>query len=98
MQAKLRLDLDDLAVDTFDTTRGEKSRGTVFGEQCTCQTACNCETAWSCPGNASCGCDSLGHTCQNSCVGTCGCYTWMTECQCAPTCGATACNEGPCCG
>ncbi|HEX2078668.1 MAG TPA: hypothetical protein VHG08_13190 [Longimicrobium sp.] len=52
---KLRLQLDDLRVDSFNTTAGETENGTVFGEQCTCHTACTCPgcpTCWvSCDGN-----------------------------------------------
>ena len=57
MRTKLKLNLDDLTVDSFDTTLTEKSKGTVFGEQCTCPTACTCP---GCP------------TCDASCNGTCG--------------------------
>ncbi len=35
---KLKLRLDDLQVDTFQTTPVQKEKGTVFGEQCTCYT------------------------------------------------------------
>lgn len=53
---KLKLHLDDLRVDTFDTTAVQQAKGTVFGEQCTCYTECTC------PGCA---------TCDESCNGTC---------------------------
>ena len=66
---KLQLRLDDLRVDTFDTTPVEKERGTVVGEQqCTCQTVC------SCPGCPTCDrtCNDADWTCGESCdVGTC---------------------------
>lgn len=69
---KLRLQLDELAVESFDTTRHGDEKGTVFGEQqCTCQTVC------SCPGCPTCdySCDDptcvdqtcYGYTCEGSC-------------------------------
>ena len=42
---KLKLKLDDLLVDTFQTMPVEKPKGTVFGEQCTCYTNCTCPAA-----------------------------------------------------
>ena len=53
---KLRLQLEDLRIDSFATTPVEKEKGTVFGEQCTCYTNCTCPR---CP------------TCYASCNGTC---------------------------
>jgi hypothetical protein len=103
MNAKLKLDLDDLAVDTFDTTRGEKSRGTVFGEQCTCWTYCGQNT---CPGCPTCDASCNG-TCYASCNGTCNCGTnntcgyscYDTDCGCLPpTCQQTNCGMEVCCG
>ena len=68
---KRKLSLDDLRVDTFETAPVQKQRGTVFGEQCTCQTVC------SCPGCPTCHvtCDDptcvdntcWGDTCEGSC-------------------------------
>lgn len=74
-----KLKLDDLAVESFDTTaNAEAERGTVHGEQqCTCQTVC------SCPGCPTCGWDSCMtncNTCQESCYGSC---IW----SCEETCG-----------
>lgn len=59
---KLKLRLDDLLVDTFQTAPSAKEKGTVFGEQCTCYTQCTCP---GCP------------TCEESCGGTCDieCFT-----------------------
>ena len=57
MRGKLMLNLEDLTVDSFDTTTPQKAKGTVFGEQCTCYTQCTCP---GCP------------TCYASCNGTCG--------------------------
>lgn len=77
-----KLKLDDLAVETFDTTAdpGEEG-GTVFGEQCTCPTNCTCPNCPTC-GWVSCQtncntCDATcggGNTCWDSCDGICGTY------------------------
>lgn len=77
---KLRLELDQLTVDSFDTAVSAARRGTVVGEeQCTCPSACasNC----TCPG-----CPTCDATCNGE---TCGGYTcdfsisrdpWYCEC------------------
>jgi hypothetical protein len=61
---KLRLDLQDLRVESFDpTVRAAGSRGTVFGRNETQQT--NCYTFYD-------GCNyTPGGTCYQSCVDTC---------------------------
>jgi hypothetical protein len=84
---KLKLRLDDLRIDSFDTTAPQKAKGTVFGEQCTCYTQCTCP---GCP------------TCDASCNGTCGytCQGTCNEATCAEgytclywgTCDNTGCN------
>jgi hypothetical protein len=80
---KLKLRLDDLQVDTFQTTVVQKEKGTVFGEQCTCHTQCTC------PGCPTCDATCNG-TCAASCNGTCnGCN------PSGATCGAT-CYEDTC--
>lgn len=71
---KLRLDLDQLTVDTFDTSTAAKEKGTVFGEQCTCNTVCTCP-----------GCPSCDATCPATCAYTCddwscGGSCFLTEC------------------
>ena len=73
MRTKLKLNLDQLAVDSFDTTRPAARAGTVFGEECTCQTACTCP---GCP------------TCYESCNGTCGdtCAYTCDDDTCAYSC------------
>jgi hypothetical protein len=79
MRGKLSLKLEDLTVDSFDTTVTQKAKGTVFGEQCTCYTNCTCPgcpTCYaSCNGEntcaASCNGTCAGDTCANSCYGTC---------------------------
>jgi hypothetical protein len=77
MQSKLKLNLDELSVESFDTTRTEQKKGTVFGEQCTCWTACGQNTCPGCP------------TCDNTCAGTCA-FT-CDDASCAGTCDAS-CN------
>jgi hypothetical protein len=95
VNAKLTLNVEDLAIESFHTTTPEPQKGTVFGEQCTCYTNCTCPGCPTC--DATCGttcantCDD--NTCAASCNGTCGgatcgdrCYTgepdtcWFTWC------------------
>jgi hypothetical protein len=68
---KLNLVLDDLRVESFDTTAPVRENGTVFGEQCTCYTQCTC------PGCPTCN----NITCPNTCAYTCDDNT------CPYTCG-----------
>ena len=110
---KLTLKLDDLRIDSFQTTPGERGKGTVFGEQCTCWTNCTCPGCPTC--DASCN-GTCGGTCDASCNGTCGdscgcdpgtgdCtwfgYTCDNSCQggwsCDPTCGGYITMVGPQC-
>ncbi|HZG43630.1 MAG TPA: hypothetical protein VEY93_11745 [Longimicrobium sp.] len=83
MRTKLKLNLDQLAVDSFDTTKPEAKTGTVFGEQCTCYTNCTCPGCPTC--YASCN-GTCGNTCDASCNGTCGdTCDWTcnyTDCGC----------------
>ncbi|HEX5870924.1 MAG TPA: hypothetical protein VFY65_10930 [Longimicrobium sp.] len=79
-----KLILDDLAVESFDTTRpAAKEKGTVFGEQqCTCYTVCSCPGCPTC--NATCA-DTCAYTCDDascldSCEGTCAGWTCITRC------------------
>jgi hypothetical protein len=58
---KLKLQLEDLRIDSFTTTPVEKAKGTVFGEQCTCYTQCTCP-----------GCPTCDASCNGTCAGTCG--------------------------
>ena len=106
MQAKLKLHLDDLTVDSFNTTAAEKPKGTVFGEQCTCYTQCTCPGCPTC--YASCNGTCAG-TCENTCANTCddatcaGCGTGYTcdrtACGCYPetSCFNTGCGNQECC-
>ena len=95
---KLKLRLDDLQVDTFQTTSAPKQKGTVFGEQCTCWTYCGQNTCPGCPTcNASCNgsCDvscngSCAVTCDASCYGTCDGYTCDYSCECTTETQATS--------
>jgi hypothetical protein len=76
---KLRLHLDDLRIDSFQTTAPEKPKGTVFGEQCTCYTQCTCPGCPTCYASCNGSCDAscngtCGNTCDASCQGTCDYY------------------------
>lgn len=85
---KLQLDLDQLSVDSFDTVAPVEKKGTVFGEQCTCQTACTCPGCPTCD-HTYCDQDTCPATCPYSCDDmSCGGSCWYTEC---PGTGAT-CN------
>ena len=89
MQSKLELNLDELTVDSFDTTISEKPQGTVFGEQCTCHTACTCPGCPTCYAscNGTCGGTCGENTCAADCNGTCvNCTGWTCDYSCdAPT-------------
>ena len=90
MRAKLSLKLDDLMVDSFDTTAAQKAKGTVFGEQCTCWTNCTCP---GCPTCNTCGdtCNTCGATCPATCYNTCDDATCNT---CGDTCNYSCeCNS-----
>lgn len=65
---KLTLTLDDLRVDSFQTSGDRQEEGTVFGEQCTCETNCTC------PGCPTCDL-TCPNTCEQTCANTCGQYT-----------------------
>ena len=106
MRTKLTLHLEDLTVDSFDTTVPQKAKGTVFGEQCTCYTNCTCPGCPTCYASCDGTCDaSCNGTCDASCNGTCAatCNTcnwscYETECGYGYTCGQctplqTNCNE-----
>jgi hypothetical protein len=86
MRTKLRLNLDQLTVDSFDTSTTVREKGTVFGEQCTCWTNCTCPGCPTCD-NTACG----QHTCGVSCNGTCD-FTCELGCGYSgddPTCFVT---------
>jgi len=75
MRTKLKLNLDQLNVDTFTTDGEARPTGTVFGEQCTCYTNCSCPGCPTCDAscNGTCGATCAG-TCDYSCGGTCDFY------------------------
>jgi hypothetical protein len=103
---KLKLNLDELSVESFDTTKSEKSKGTVFGEQCTCYTQCTCPGCPTCDGtcpatcpytcdDASCGA-SCGGSCDCSNDYTCeGCTQYDATCNGYGTCGRYPCRQIP---
>ncbi|HYR07545.1 MAG TPA: hypothetical protein VEQ60_07245 [Longimicrobium sp.] len=96
MRSKLTLKLEDLSVDSFDTTTTQKAKGTVFGEQCTCYTNCTCPGCPTCYASCNGTCDaSCNGTCGASCNGTCNCPSGNT---CDWSCEATACDWGYTCG
>jgi hypothetical protein len=76
MPTKLRLDLDRLFVDSFDTAVRDAETGTVFGEDCTCPTNCTC------PGCPTCDETCDGYTCLASCEETCDPSCQWTDCGC----------------
>jgi hypothetical protein len=79
-----KLRMDDLAVESFDTTTVKKNeKGTVVGEQlCTCWTVCTCPGCptcdATCPATCAYTCDD--QTCADSCEGTCAGRTCFTRC------------------
>jgi hypothetical protein len=85
MKNKLKLQLEDLAVDSFDTTAAEKPRGTVFGEQCTCYTQCTCP-----------GCPTCDGTCPNTCAYTCDDASCAATCGGTCNCSGDASCNGTC--
>ena len=87
---KLKLHLEDLRIDSFQTSPPEKPKGTVFGEQCTCWTQCTCPGCPTCDAscNGTCGASCNG-TCAASCGGTCD-YTCGNTCD--YTCNANTCG------
>ena len=88
---KLRLQLEDLRIDSFDTTSVQREKGTVFGEQCTCYTQCTCPGCPTCYASCNGTCDaSCNGTCDASCDGGC---TWDASCggnSCDYTCAGWA--------
>ncbi|MET0399703.1 MAG: hypothetical protein ABW277_23145 [Longimicrobiaceae bacterium] len=79
---KLKLDLEELSVESFATTPDARvDGGTVFGQQCTCYTQCTCPGCPTCDAscNGTCG-GTCGATCNASCDGTCGCGTGDLSC------------------
>jgi len=94
---KLKLRLDDLHVDTFQTTSAPKQKGTVFGEQCTCYTQCTCPGCPTCYASCNGSCDaSCNGTCAASCDATCGgSCDWTCDNTCGDSCGGYTCATAP---
>ncbi|WP_420129411.1 hypothetical protein [Longimicrobium sp.] len=91
MRSKLKLHLEDLTVDSFQTTTPQRPRGTVYGEQCTCYTNCTCPGCPTC--DASCGQNTCGGTCAGTCNTCGGSCAGTCDASCGGTCDA-ACNTG----
>ncbi|HEV2736457.1 MAG TPA: hypothetical protein VGV85_16545, partial [Longimicrobiaceae bacterium] len=91
---ELRLDLDDLSVESFASTpEAWPEGGTVFGQNhWTCYTQCTCPGCPTC--DASCN-GSCVNTCAASCNGTC-----VNTCgdTCDYTCGCWPSNDTGCSG
>ena len=92
MNAKLKLRLEDLVIDSFHTAGAGRRAGTVFGEQCTCPNYTPCmptvvaTCAYSCP-------DTCGDSCDGpSCDYSCACNS---QAPC-PTALYTNCNGMDC--
>lgn len=85
---KLKLRLDDLRVDTFQTTAVRREKGTVFGEQCTCNTQCTCPGCPTCYASCNGTCDA---SCNGTCVASCNCGGADTvyDDTCYDTCAAS---------
>jgi hypothetical protein len=90
---KLKLDLDELAVESFDTCGVDREKGTVLGEeQCTCPGVTCANT---CPATCAHTCDDATcpqcPTCAASCNGTCDDPSCWGSCgaTCWETCGRT---------
>jgi hypothetical protein len=93
---KLKLNLAELSVESFDTTRVEKDKGTVFGEQCTCYTQCTCPGCPTCANYPSCNV-TCGATCANTCDdATCNCGTYDYTCEGCTQYDATCNGYGTC--
>jgi hypothetical protein len=91
---KLKLDLDQLTVESFDTNAPDgPRRGTVRAFMpptpfITCPLTCadTCDTCdYSCGGTCDATCNCTGYTCCASCGGTCNgpsdCGTCQTNCE-----------------
>jgi hypothetical protein len=96
---KLRLQLEELCVDSFDTTPVRRENGTVFGEQCTCYTNCTCPGCPTCDAscNGSCGASCNG-TCDGTCDASCGdtCYISCNFTECRADCPTNYFWNGQC--
>jgi hypothetical protein len=88
---KLRLEIEDLKVESFDAGAAEARKGTVRGRisiHCDPSSPDTCDGGQTCDGGLSCagGCGASGvNTCGYSCGGTCD-YTCDTCTLCYRTC------------
>ncbi|HEU4559496.1 MAG TPA: hypothetical protein VFS20_16690 [Longimicrobium sp.] len=86
---KLKLELDDLAVETFATDRGEVRRGTVAGYYTNLCITYRCDNTNLC---------TAGDSCDGTCYATCGdepCASYDIN-QCGGTAYANSCLGGDC--
>jgi hypothetical protein len=93
-----KLRLEDLAVDSFNTTAVHKERGTVVGEQqCTCYTVCTCPGCPTCDATCAYTCDDQTcpacPTCADSCNGTCPGQGYTCLESCGGTCWTPRCQD-----
>lgn len=105
MRTKLKLQLDQLTVDSFDTSAVRQEKGTVFGEQCTCYTQCTCPGCPTCYASCNGSCDaSCNGTCYEATCNNCGsanCETnycgtdYDVTCRGIGTCGIYPCADIP---
>lgn len=94
MVKKLSLNLDELAVESFDTTKASRPAGTVRGYGFT-ETTCN-QIICDCPTGGTCDTDCGQYTCVDD---TCGGATCGSSCVniCPPTdAGERTCNQPSC--
>jgi len=80
---KLRLEVDDLRIDSFAVDEAEAARGTVAGHNEPAYTA-------SCDGS----CVNTCNSCVNTCLNTCPASCWNTCNTCNATCGAWCTHPG----
>jgi hypothetical protein len=89
---KLKLRLDDLQVDTFQTTSMRKEKGTVYGRQEWTYDVMVCQDTWhgsSCEVSCFSNCDaSCYDTCAVSCNGSCD---WTCAASCGASCDGYTC-------
>jgi hypothetical protein len=84
MKKKLTLDVDALAVASFDTAEARRERaGTVHGQDgapeyfdCTCAATCDCPSAYYWCGDGYYTLYSCKYTQNESCVVSAACTTW----------------------
>jgi hypothetical protein len=96
---KLRLSLEDIAVDSFSTVAPQMRRGTVpaHGSESTCfQIICTCgdpTDGYTCPDSCANSCDGTCNSCNGSCVGCPSGDTCANTCPetCAVTCDGASC-------